>query len=168
MSDRQSAVLEHLSDDEPVTTDDLVELTGLERSAVSLELAALKHAGRVHPGRGGWRLTATTAPKVKRHEAGEADVVVTRRTKDRERKAKKRDKPAPRRAPAGEVERDALPAIAGAAYLFGITEAGELTVTDRKDAAKSVRFSAHDTARLALLLKRWGTLIPALLDKGAA
>ena len=32
-------------------------------------------------------------------------------------------------------------------------------VTDRSDEAKTVRLSATDTARLALLFKRWATLI---------
>ena len=32
-------------------------------------------------------------------------------------------------------------------------------MTDGKDEAKTVRLSASDTARLALLFKRWATLI---------
>lgn len=40
-----------------------------------------------------------------------------------------------------------------------ITELGQLTITDRRDAQKTMRMSQVDTARLALALKRWATLI---------
>ena len=59
---------------------------------------------------------------------------------------------------AGEVATD-HPAKVYARYIYGITEDGELTVTDRADEAKTVRLSSTDTARLALLFKRWATLI---------
>lgn len=68
MSDRQSLILAHLADG-PQTVAELVELTGLERSAISQELTAMKNAGLAHSGRGGWRLTDGAPGKPRRHEA---------------------------------------------------------------------------------------------------
>ena len=182
MSDRASIILGHLGDADVLTVDELVEATGFERSAVSQELVALKAQGQCYSGRGGWRLAADPeAPaKVRRHEAKEPASDPDKLAKAKERMAKvragrkaaKKGKsprarpvypedggPAPiRRARPGEVATD-RPAKASGRFIYGISENGELTVTDGKDEAKTVRLSASDTARLALLFKRWATLI---------
>lgn len=154
MSDRAALLIEQLADG-PQTTDDLVEATGLERSAVSQELAGLKHAGTVHSGRGGWHLADRPPAKVKRHEAAESTAVEDKLAKDRARKAAKK---AAKVAPPPAVPKRAVH-NGSATYLFGLTEAGELTVSDPKDAAKMLRFSVSDTARLKGLMARWGSMI---------
>lgn len=167
MSDRASIILGHLGDADVLTVDELVEATGFERSAVSQELVALKAQGQCYSGRGGWRLAADPeAPaKVRRHEAKEPASDPDKLAKAKERMAKGRAKrkaeaaPKPARATRAtraatesDLPRDAL-------YVFGITELGQLTITDRRDAAKTMRMSQVDTVRLALALKRWATLI---------
>lgn len=180
MSDRASIILGHLGDADVLTVDELVEATGFERSAVSQELVALKAQGRCYSGRGGWRLSDAEPPKTKRHEAKEPASDPDKLAKAKERMAKVRagrkaakkgsttkarpfypedGGPAPiRRARPGEVATD-RPAKASGRFIYGISENGELTVTDGRDEAKTVRLSASDTARLALLFKRWATLI---------
>lgn len=164
MSDRQSLITEHLSDG-PQTVDQLVELTGLERSAISQELTAMKNAGTAYSGRGGWRLSENQGGtgKPRRHEAvdpPEAPGAAAERASARRRMRAKRAAPEPKSAPAAVVAADRGDRLQpGARYVFGITELGELIVTDRKHAEKTATFSAVDTARLALALKRWATLI---------
>jgi len=171
MSDRASIILGHLGDADVLTVDELVEATGFERSAVSQELVALKAAGQCYSGRGGWRLSPNViAPaKVRRHEAAEPESDPGRREKAKARMAKVRAKrkEAPTSKATQKPVRAAHPAVAaieaglppGAHYVFGITELGQLTITDRRDAQKTMRMSQVDTARLALALKRWATLI---------
>ncbi len=177
MSDRQSVILAHIADNESATIEELVELSGFERSAVAAELAALKAAGRVYSGRGGWRLSDADPPRARKHEAAEPESDPGRREKAKKRLAKVRAKR--KEAPASKATqkpaRAAHPAVAaieaglppGADYVFGVTELGQLTITDRRDAAKTMRMSQVDTARLALALKRWATLI-AVGEKEAA
>jgi hypothetical protein len=166
MSDRASIILGHLGDADVLTIDELVEATGFERSAVHQELVGLKAAGQCHSGRGGWRLSPDViAPaKVRRHEAQEPAADPGKREQAKARMAKVRAKrkaavsPPVRTARPGEVATD-RPTKAAGRFIYGISENGELTVTDGRDEAKTVRLSASDTARLALLFKRWATLI---------
>lgn len=175
MSDRASIILGNLGDADVLTVDELVEATGFERSAVSQELVALKAQGQCYSGRGGWRLAADPeAPaKVRRHEAKEPASDPDKLAKAKKRMAKVRAgrKAAPtapiRAARPGDVATD-HPTKAFARFIYGISENGELTVTDGRDEAKTVRLSASDTARLALLFKRWATLIAVGGDKEAA
>lgn len=153
MSDRASVVFAALGDGERMTTDQIVEATGLERSAVSQELTALKAAGKAISGRGGWSLTDAGAPRVKRHEAAEASEDAERRARDRKRKAAKK-------ARVEKVPARPRPATDGAsAYVFGITEDGELTITDRTDVAKVARINGTDTMRLARFLQARADLL---------
>ncbi len=151
MSDRAGAILAALSD-EGQTTDEIIEATGFERIAVAQDLAALKAAGRAYSGRGGWRLSdSAPAAKVKRHEAVEPAPVRVRFGRP---KGRRTGIPSVPRMPRPTV--DASPA---SRYIYGMSEFGELTVTDRADEAKQVRLSSVDTARLALLFKRWAPLL---------
>lgn len=178
MSDRASLILDELAGGERLTTDEIVESTGLERSAVSAELSALKNAGRAISGRGGWTLTDAAPAAPRRHEAPEPTSDPGRREKAKKRMAKVRAKrkEAPTTQTAKKPARAAHPAVAaieaglppGAHYVFGITELGQLTITDRHDAQKTMRMSQVDTARLALALTRWATLIAVRGETEAA
>lgn len=92
MSDRASLILDELAGGERLTTDEIVESTGLERSAVSAELSALKNAGRAISGRGGWTLTDAAPAAPRRHEAPEPTSDPGRREKAKKRMAKVRAK----------------------------------------------------------------------------
>lgn len=169
MSDVQQACLTALGDG-PMTIADLAEQTGYEAAQVGQAMQALKLAGAVYSGRGGWRPV---------DEAGEtprlaaAQVVVHQQT---DAAAAPEDAPAARRKPRktrgkrpaklATVSQLGVPAAAALPALrpegschFAIGEAGELFVT-KDDASKFASFSPEETARLAAFLERYRAMLP--------
>lgn len=166
MSELRNALLDALGEG-PKTTDQLVEDTGYERRQVAVELQHMGGDGLVRSGRGGWRpvdATApppvTDAPSVRVHHQREQEA-----TPDpvRRKKSGRRPKAAPvREITAGKLKPRDPPASRESKFIFGMSEAGELLVTDRDDITITRRFSAHDTARLAAQLDRWRPMLQPL------
>lgn len=156
MSHRQE-ILDALSDGAK-TTDEIVDAVGGERVTVVPELQALRKEGLLaFSPRGGWRL-GDAVP------VGAEEIDATRTTSKAKRPPKaKRAKPARKKAKKATVVVVPVraPRDAASVYFFGITEARELTITDRTDVAKTLRLTDDDTARLAQFLARSGPLLEA-------
>lgn len=176
MSDTANTILDELADG-PKTIAQLAEDTGLEISTVAAILATLKREGRVYSGRGGWRVEEAAAPTVRRHEAAGEPAIAAPASERKAKKPNAKKKPAGAKRARGKKRTPAPAAILRAArakakpiaiaypvdkdsrYIFGITELGELTITDRKNTAKTACLTAHDTTRLAKVLDQWSPLL---------
>lgn len=156
--DIQHACLTALGDG-PSTIDDLAEGIGYERLQVAQAMQALKQAGAVYSGRGGWRpvdesgeTPRLAAAAVVVHEAVEPVADAPKR-RGRPRLATVAQLTGHAIAPPRRYEPPADD------YAFAISEAGELLVTTA-DAAKFASFSPETTARLAAFLSRYQALLP--------
>lgn len=156
MSDLRQSLLDALEDG-PQTTDALTETVGFERTVVIQELTRMRAAKLItHAPRNGWKVSVEGPAERKPASAAR---VVTAKRDDAAEKSTKAKKPAKREPPPKRISTPPQPTTKGS-YIYGITEDGELTITDRKDFAKTLRISAGDTARLAALLDKWHYMLP--------
>lgn len=174
MSELRQALLDAIGEG-PATTDDLVEATGYERRQVAVELQHMGGEGLVRSGRGGWRPIDPTAPppiadapSVRVHHqrapaAAPDDPPLRRKPGRRPKAATVRELASGKLTPRDQVA-IAYPLTREARYIFGITERGELMLTDIKDYSKTAHFSAHDTARLLDVLERWRPMLQRLQE----
>lgn len=123
--------------------------------------------------------TPEPAPKQKRPREAPAAMAPEKRTSPRvkgTRRATKPTKPtkaravkrfprsAPRAAQDAQPVEVFIPLRRGAKYVFGVTERGELTITDYKDSAKTFALNALDTAGLARCLERWAPMLAKIRE----
>ena len=133
-----------------MSIDDLAENTGYERVQVAQAMQALKQAGAVYSGRGGWRPV---------DESGETPrLAAVHTTVSRVPKlatvAQLTGHPTPLPDDVADRRYTAIPDE----YAFAISEAGELLVT-KGDAEKFAAFNPATTARLAAFLTRYQALL---------
>lgn len=162
MTDRQQVL--DLLEDGPLTTDDVAEQSGLERPQAALLLQQLAKEGLARSGRGGWRRVQD--PDAPYPLNPPARVIHTA--------PDPLPAPPPKSATAAPVKRGRRAAAAAqlaatvptgrAHFIFGMSEAGELLITDAKDTSKTARFSAFDTARLHQVLERWKQMLQPLSE----
>lgn len=155
-----------------MTTDAIVEAVGGERLTIVPELQKMRAAELVrYAPRNGWRLAdqppaQDPAPSMPR--------AVEARTPPASKLAPKKATPKKKATAAAAAKPKSVPKVMrpvrmpgprnDSSYIFGITEDGELTITDPKDFAKTLRISADDTARLSALFDKWHYMIPASAD----
>lgn len=176
-ADIQQACLTALGEG-PMTIADLTEATGYERTQVAMAMQALKVAGAVYTGRGGWRPVDESG---ERPSAAAAHVVIDQADRDaapatapaaRPTKQTRAGKRQPRPAKLATVSQLGVPAATAPAVraprqdgacAFAIGEAGELLVT-KEDATKFASFSPEETARLAAFLERYRAMLPVIQE----
>lgn len=170
MSDIQNACLTALGDG-PMTIEALTENTGYERLQVAQAMQALRLAGAVYSGRGGWRpvdesgerpsLAAAHVVESPQTSGDAAPAPTAAPRKARKVSAGKRTPKLATVSQLGVTVANALPAPRpDGSCLFAIGEAGELLVT-KDDATKFASFSPEETARLAAFLERYRAMLPA-------